>query len=123
MICPPLPPDPLVQRWIARHRSPTSFVLHMLGIPATIVGVLLIPVYVVLLSVAVFLFALALFVGGYLVQFLGHALEGSDPGEIIYFKRKLGLPFVEVAPPRGEARGLAWTPRRPPGTAGASPSR
>ena len=30
-----------------------------------------------------FLFALALFVGGYMVQFLGHALEGTDPGEII----------------------------------------
>lgn len=107
MVCPPLPPDPLVQHWIARHRGPTSFVLHMLGIPATIVGVLLMPVYVVLMSVSVFLFALVLFVGGYLVQFLGHALEGSDPGEIIYFKRKLGLPYVEVAPPRKPGRGVA----------------
>ena len=53
-----------------------------------------------LLSVPVFLFALALFFGGYLLQFAGHALEGTDPGEVIYFKRKLGLPYVEFPPPR-----------------------
>ena len=51
-----------------------------------------------LLSLSVFLFALALFLGGYLLQFAGHALEGTDPGEIIYFKRKLGLPYVEFPP-------------------------
>jgi uncharacterized membrane protein YGL010W len=106
MICPPLPPDPLVQGWLARHREPTSFVLHMLGIPPTIVGVLLIPVYITLISVPIFLLALVLFVGGYLLQFLGHAIEGTDPGEIIFFKRKLGLPYVEIPRsrrPRGEA--------------------
>ena len=107
MICPPLPPDPLVQGWIARHRGPTSFVLHMLGIPPTIVGVLLMPIYVVLMSVSLFLFALVLFVGGYLVQFLGHALEGTDPGEVIFFKRKLGLPYVEVPRSRKTGGGIA----------------
>jgi hypothetical protein len=107
MICPPLPPDPLVEGWIARHRGPTTFVLHMLGIPPTIIGVLLMPIYVVLMSVSLFLFALVLFVGGYLVQFLGHALEGTDPGEIIYFKRKLGLPYVEVPRAQRSGRGLA----------------
>jgi uncharacterized membrane protein YGL010W len=105
MICPPLPPDPLVQGWIARHRGPVSFVLHMIGIPPTIVGVLLMPIYVVLMSIPLFLFALALFVGGYLIQFLGHAIERSDPGEIIYFKRKLGLPYVEIAQARKPVAG------------------
>ena len=104
MICPPLPPDPNVQGWIARHRGPTNFALHMLGIPPTIVGVLLMPAYLLLMSVSLFLFALVLFVGGYLVQFLGHALEGTDPGEIIYFKRKLGLSYVEVAKARESPR-------------------
>ena len=107
MICPPLPPDPLVQGWIARHKGPTSFVLHMLGIPPTIIGVLLMPIYVVLMSVSLFLFALVLFVGGYLVQFLGHALEGTDPGEVIYFKRKLGMSYVDIAPARRSRRGVA----------------
>ena len=48
--------------------------------------------------------ALALFVGGYVLQFAGHVLEGTDPGEIIYFKRKLGLPYVEFPRPRAAGR-------------------
>ena len=55
MICPPQPPAPLVEDWLDRHRDPGSFVLHMIGIPPTILGVLLIPVYVLLLSVPLFL--------------------------------------------------------------------
>ncbi len=98
MICPPHQTSPLVSNWLERHREPLSFVLHMIGIPPTIVGVLMIPIYAYLMSFNLFLLALALFVGGYLIQFLGHALEGSDPGEIILLKRKLGLSYVEVAP-------------------------
>ena len=98
MIDPPLPPDLLVQHWLRRHHSYTSFVLHMIGIPPTILGVLFVPIYLTLLSLPIFLVALALFIGGYLLQFAGHVLEGTDPGEIIYFKRKLGLPYVEFPP-------------------------
>jgi Protein of unknown function (DUF962) len=100
MIEPPLPPDPLVQHWLKRHQSYTSFVLHMIGIPPTILGVLFVSIYVTLLSLPIFLVALALFVGGYLLQFAGHAVEGTDPGEIIYFKRKLGMSYVEFPPGR-----------------------
>jgi uncharacterized membrane protein YGL010W len=102
MIEPPLPPDPLVRQWLDRHRGRASFVLHMIGIPPTILGVLFVAIYIILLSLPVFLFALALFIGGYMLQFLGHLLEGTDPGEIIYFKRKLGLPYVEY--PAGKTR-------------------
>lgn len=106
MLCPPHEPSPLVTNWLERHRDPVSFVLHMLGIPPTIVGVLMIPIYVYVWSFQLFLLALALFVGGYLLQFLGHALDGSDPGEIIMFKRKLGLSYVEIAPRhRGVTQG------------------
>lgn len=98
MICPPLPPDPLVEHWLARHRHPVSFVLHMIGIPPTILGVLTLPVGLGTMSPSILLLAVALFVGGFLVQFLGHAFEGTDPGEIILIKRKLGLPYVEFAP-------------------------
>jgi hypothetical protein len=104
MVHPPQPPHRLVSHWTLRHPHPTSFLLHMIGIPPTILGVLLFSVYVVLLSLPVFLFALTLFLGGYLLQFAGHALEGTDPGEIIYFKRKLGLPYVEFPPERGPER-------------------
>ncbi|GAC1473182.1 MAG: hypothetical protein NVSMB9_21380 [Isosphaeraceae bacterium] len=107
MLPPPLSSSPLVENWLERHRNPLSFVLHMIGIPPTLLGMLLIPVYVYCLSLPTFLFAAALFFGGYLFQFLGHALEGTDPGEIIYFKRKLGLNYVDIAPPRTSRRGVA----------------
>ena len=90
MLCPPHAPAPVVEDWLERHRHPASFLLHMVGIPPTIVGVLLIPAYLALLSVPLFLFSTALFVGGYLAQFLGHLLEGSEPGEIAQVRRKLG---------------------------------
>jgi Protein of unknown function (DUF962) len=105
MIDPPLPPDSLVQHWLQRHRTWTSFILHMIGIPPTILGVLFVPIYITLLSPPIFYVALALFIGGYALQFAGHALEGTDPGEIIYFKRKLGLPYVEFPPPRSPITG------------------
>ena len=106
MICPPLTSSPLVDYWYERHQSPVSFLLHLVGIPPTILGVLFVPVYMIGLSIPTFLFALALFVGGYLIQFLGHALEGTDPGEIIFFKRKLGLTYVEFAPARASHQGV-----------------
>lgn len=107
MLCPPQPPDPLVEYWLVRHRGPVSFALHMVGIPLTILGVLLIPVYVLLASTPIFLLSLALFVGGYIIQFLGHGLEGSDPGELILIKRWLGWSYVEVAPARKSRRRVA----------------
>ena len=45
MVYPPLPPCALVENWLERHRGPVSFALHMVGIPPTILGVLLVPVY------------------------------------------------------------------------------
>jgi uncharacterized membrane protein YGL010W len=82
MIFTPQPPSPLVNNWVERHRDPRSFALHLIGIPCTILGVLLMPIYLFLLSLSLFAVALFLFVGGFLIQFLGHGLDGSEPGEI-----------------------------------------
>ena len=89
MICPPHPPDTLVQNWIERHRDPKSFSLHLIGIPPTILGLIFIPIYLFLVSIPIFLLALCLFSGGYLLQFLGHALDGTEPGEWTLIKKKL----------------------------------
>src|SRR5262249_23689646 len=99
MLDPPLEPHPLVAHWLLRHPNPTSYILHIIGIPPTILRFLFIPIYLSLLSFPIFLLALALFLGGYVLQFAGHLLEGTDPGEIIYFKRKLNLPYVEFPKP------------------------
>lgn len=107
MVYPPQPPHRLVWHWIERHPNPTSFILHMIGIPLTILGVLLFPVYVSLLSLPIMLLSLGLFFGGYALQFAGHFIEGTDPGEIIYFKRKLGKPYVEFPRSRTAAAPVA----------------
>jgi uncharacterized membrane protein YGL010W len=110
MICPPLPPCKLVEDWKARHRDPTSFVLHMFGIPLTILGILLIPIYLTLVSIPIFLLALVLFVGGYMTQFLGHLVDRTEPGEITYLRRKLGWSYSKIAPAtpaRGSSQGVA----------------
>jgi hypothetical protein len=105
MICPPQPRWSLIDDWMERHRNPTSFVLHMFGIPPTILGVLLIPVYVMLLSIPIFLLALAMFVGGYLVQFLGHVVDWTEPGEIAYLRHKFGSSYVKIHPAPASAAG------------------
>jgi hypothetical protein len=38
------------------------------------------------------------FVGGYVFQWVGHAVEGNDLGEWAALKRLLGLPYVAIAP-------------------------
>jgi uncharacterized membrane protein YGL010W len=111
MVYPPQQPSPLIAHWLERHRHPLSFLFHMIGIPPTILGVLLFSVYVGLISAPVMALSLALFFGGYLLQFAGHVLEGTDPGEVIFFKRKLGLPYVEFPPARGAVASTAQAGR------------
>ena len=89
MLCPPLTPAPIVQDWLARHSRPVSFALHIVGIPLTLIGGLLVPIYICLLSLPIFAFSISLFVGGYLLQFLGHGLEGTEPGEVAYLRKKI----------------------------------
>jgi uncharacterized membrane protein YGL010W len=71
--------------WRSRHRNPTNFLLHMVGIPACFVAA---PVLLVLLGrwplAAVF------FAAGYALQFLGHLVEGNRSGEEMLLRRLLG---------------------------------
>jgi hypothetical protein len=48
------------------------------------------------LSIPVFLLSFSLFFGGYAVQFLGHLLEGSEPGEITLLRKFLSRRFPTV---------------------------
>ena len=115
MIYPPQSPSPLVLNWIDRHRDPKSFALHLIGIPCTILGVLLLPIYTIQLSFALFVVALTLFLGGFVLQFLGHALEGTEPGEIKALRHwisrrrqaRLERALRRVALPEAERSGAA----------------
>jgi len=70
--------------WRRRHRSPTNFLLHMLGIPACFLAA------PVLLVLGHWLLALVMFVAGYALQFAGHLIEGNRSGEEILLRRLFG---------------------------------
>ena len=63
----------------------------MAGIPMTVVAI-------VMACLQQWWWALGLFVGGYALQFIGHAIEGNDAGELILVKKMLGKPYVAVVP-------------------------
>lgn len=65
-----------------------------MGIPLTLIGLILfafLPWYC----------AVGTFVLGYLLQFVGHWVEGNDVGELIPIKKALGLPVVAIVPRPG----------------------
>jgi hypothetical protein len=98
LLSPPAPPRRPLRAWLARrwhgwrlrHRLPLNFALHLVGIPLALAGL-------VLLFVS-WPWALAVVVFGYLLQWVGHRLEGNDLGEWAALKRLCGLPYVGVAP-------------------------
>ena len=60
-----------------------NFWLHVVGIPATVAAVVL--------AVQTFWLAgVALFVAGYALQFIGHAVEGNSSGEAMLARRLMG---------------------------------
>jgi hypothetical protein len=78
-------------QWALRHQNPVNYGLHLVGIPLALVGL-------ILLFVLPWYWGVAAFVVGYLLQFIGHKVEGNDVGELIPIKRLLGLPCVSIAP-------------------------
>ena len=86
-----------LQGWLVRHRHPFNFVIHLIGIPMAVTGVLLFVAWLVGLDIGWYWGAGA-FVLGYLLQFVGHHIEGNDVGEWAGIKRLLGWPYVGVSP-------------------------
>ena len=72
-----------VDNWMSRHRNPVSFWLHMVGVPACFVAA------PIMLAVQQWWMAGALFVGGYALQFIGHAVEGNRSGEEMLVRKLL----------------------------------
>ena len=74
-----------LQNWMSRHQNPTSFWLHMIGIPSCFVAA------PVMLCLKQWWMAAGLFVGGYALQFLGHFIEGNRSGEGMLLRKILGI--------------------------------
>lgn len=93
-----------LRRWLERHQNPISFWLHMVGIPLSIAAI---PIALVQLSQDrwdLWWRPVALIAAGYMLQWVGHRIEGNDMGEIILVKRLLGKPYVAVSPKYAQGR-------------------
>lgn len=88
-----------VVNYIERHRNRANQILHLAGVPLTF----LVSTYFLIRDQRVDLF-FACFISGYLLQFLGHAIEGNDAGEIVLVKKWLGKPYVEFGPLSKESK-------------------
>jgi uncharacterized membrane protein YGL010W len=66
-----------VTQYSQSHQHPINRVLHTWGIPMIVVSLLLGLVSVFVSGL--WMFALGLFVTGWILQFVGHALEGQPP--------------------------------------------
>ncbi len=81
-----------LSNYIERHQNRTNQLFHVVGLPVTFI------VPVVLLVQEQPWWALGSFVLGYILQFIGHAFEGNDAGEMIVIKKLLGKPYREFGP-------------------------
>lgn len=90
--------------WLARHRSRTSFWLHMLGIPLAVAGGLLAVYQLAIWRWDLWWRPVLLIVAGYALQIIGHWHEGNDVGEWALIKRLLGRPYVAISPKYGSER-------------------
>ncbi|MGE3182429.1 MAG: Mpo1-like protein [Phycisphaerae bacterium] len=90
-----------LQNWLLRHQSRISLVLHIIGIPLTIVALVLAGWQLYHGMWDLWWRPKVLFVLGYLLQFIGHTYEGNDMGEVILVKKLLGKPYVAISPKYG----------------------
>jgi hypothetical protein len=79
------------RNWLVRHQNPFNYRIHLVGIPLAFAGI-------PLLFLAEWYWGVGAVVAGYLLQWVGHRVEGNDVGEFIPVKRMLGLPVVAIAP-------------------------
>ncbi len=89
-----------IDNWLQRHRHPGSLALHAVGIPSTLVALVVAGWQLADGRWDLWWRPAALFAGGYALQWLGHRIEGNDMGEVILVKKLLGRPYVAVAPAR-----------------------
>lgn len=83
-----------LRNWLERHRHPFNRGIHFLGIPLAVAGVVLL----FTLPWSEWYWGTIAFVLGYLLQWIGHLVEGNDLGEWAGIKRLLGLPYVAISP-------------------------
>jgi hypothetical protein len=93
-----------IENWLTRHRHPASRVLHAVGIPLTLVAVVVAIWQLFLWRWDLWWRPAVLLAVGYLMQWVGHLIEGSPMGELMLARRMLGQSTVGENTPGPEAR-------------------
>ena len=83
-----------LHNWRLRHQHPFNFAIHLIGIPLAVTGVVLFLVW----PWEDWYWGVGAFVFGYVLQWLGHKVEGNDLGEWAAIKRFLGMQYIGIAP-------------------------
>ncbi|MEK6798325.1 MAG: Mpo1-like protein [Planctomycetota bacterium] len=86
--------------WRSRHRNPASLALHVVAIPALPAAAILAGIQLWEGEWGLWWRPAGLFLSSYLLQWVGHRIEGNDMGEVILFKKAMGRPYVALAPER-----------------------
>jgi hypothetical protein len=87
-----------LSNWLERHQHPVSLGLHLVGIPLTLAAVVLAIVQLCQGRWDLWWRPVVLLAVGYLLQWVGHSIEGNDMGELILVKKLRGRPYVAVSP-------------------------
>lgn len=82
-----------LKNYLPRHRNRVNQGLHLIGVPLVFV----VTPWTILAGTALW-WPCVCFVGGYLLQFAGHAVEGNDAGEVVFLKKSLGMHYTEYGP-------------------------
>jgi hypothetical protein len=94
-----------LRHWLERHRHPASLLLHLLAIPMLPAAAVLAIIQLADSAWSLWWRPVGLFLLSYLLQWIGHRIEGNDMGEIILVKKLLGKPYVAVANRRQPSEG------------------
>lgn len=87
--------------WLERHQHPVSRLLHAVAVPLLPFAVMLAVWQLAAWRWDLWYRPVLLVVVSYVLQWVGHQVEGNDMGEVILIKRRLGKPYVAVSPRYG----------------------
>ncbi len=94
--------DPAMPTWLAnwfeRHQHPASLALHAVGVPVLVFALVLGGWQLVQWRWDLWWRPVGLIVISYLLQWVGHVIEGNDMGEVVLIKKMLGKPYVAISP-------------------------
>ena len=86
-----------IDNWCRRHRRAANRALHAVGIPVLIAGLALAVVQLILWRWDLWWRPVGVIAASYLLQWLGHRIEGNDLGEVIVIKKVLGRIYADAA--------------------------